>query len=47
MAIEIILKEYYNLICEISYLQFLSNGLFEDNESAQFVKEKILLIGYK
>lgn len=43
MAIEIILKEYYNLICEISYLQFLSNGLFEDNESAQFVKGKILI----
>ena len=43
MVITIIIKEYYNLICEMNYLLILSNGLFEDNESAQFVKEKILI----
>ena len=41
MVITIIIKEYYNLICEMNYLLILSNGVLEDNESVQFVKEKI------
>lgn len=43
MVITIIIKEYYNLICEMNYLLILSNGVLEDNESVQFVKEKILI----
>ena len=43
MALTIIIEEYYNLICEMNYLLILSNGILEDNESIQIVKEKILI----
>lgn len=43
MALTIIIEEYYNLISEMNYLLILSNGVLEDNESIQIVKEKILI----
>lgn len=43
MALTIIIEEYYNLISEMNYLLILSNGILEDNESIQIVKEKILI----
>lgn len=43
MTLKIIIEEYYNLICEMNYLQILLNWVLEDNESIQFVIEKILI----
>ena len=43
MALTIIVEEYYNLICDMNYLLILSNGLLEENENIQFLKEKILI----
>lgn len=43
MTLKIIIEEYYNLICEMNYLLILLNWVLEDNESIQFVKEKILI----
>ncbi len=43
MELMIIIEEYYNLICELDYLLILLNGVLEDSETIQFIKEKILI----
>ena len=43
MTINIIIEEYYNLICEMNYLLILSNGTLEDSENIQFIMEKVLI----
>ena len=43
MTLTIIIEEYYNLICEMNYLLIVLNGVLEDDENIQFIKEKILI----
>lgn len=43
MTLTIIIEEYYNLICEMNYLLIILNGVLEDSENTQFIKEKILI----
>lgn len=39
MTLTIIIEEYYNLICEMNNLLIILNGVLEDSEKIQFIKE--------